>query len=98
MRNPHGVEPTQFMKKEDNDDTIKCDSNDGILFCNGQLSGSDLYIANNCNRENRCWVGNDGTIGYECHPVYKSSLFVNTNHNDECNYFTILDYEVFTHQ
>ncbi len=42
-------------------------------------------------------ISNDGTHGYECHPEYKSSLFVNTAGPDEENYFSVLDYEVYTH-
>ena len=42
-------------------------------------------------------INNDGTHGYECHPQYKKSLFVNTAGPDEENYFEILEYEVFTH-
>lgn len=40
---------------------------------------------------------NDGIHGYECHPEYKCSLFVNTAGPLEKNYCTILDYEVYTH-
>ena len=42
-------------------------------------------------------INNDGTHGYECHPQYKKSLFVNTAGPDEVNYFEISSYEVFTH-
>ena len=59
--------------------------------------GFDIFIKDNCNKENSCYIGNDGTHGYKCHPQYKSSLFVNTNEPDNKNAFTVLDYEVYTH-
>ncbi len=40
-------------------------------------------------------IHDDGTNTYECHPEYKSSLFVNTAGPDEENKFSVLDYEVF---
>ena len=42
-------------------------------------------------------INNNGTNGYECHPEYKSSLFVNTAGPDEENRFRVLDYEVYTY-
>ena len=42
------------------------------------------------------WINNNSTKGYECHPKYKSSLYVNTATPDERNYFSVLDYEVYT--
>ena len=50
----------------------------------------------NNKKKNKCFVANNGTHGYECHPQYKSSLFVNTAEADERNYFSVLDYEVYT--
>ena len=93
MKNPHGVEPTRYMKKEESEYAIYCDRSCGPVF-NHNLD--DIYIPNNCNEENRCHIGNnDGTLGYECHPEYKNSLFVNTAGPDEVNNFSVLDYEVF---
>lgn len=40
---------------------------------------------------------NDGIHGYECHPEYKFSLFVNTAGPNKENLFSVLDYEVYTH-
>ena len=41
------------------------------------------------------FIQNDGKGGYECHPEYKSSLFVNTAGPNEKNCFSVLDYEVY---
>ncbi len=56
----------------------------------------DIYITNCCNREHECSIRNDGTGGYECHPEYKSSLFVNSDGPNNRNTFSVLDYEVYT--
>ena len=82
------------MKREESEYAIECDPDYGPIF-----SGSydyDICIVNNCNGW-RCSIGNVGTFGYECHPQYKSSLFVNTGRSDKYNYFSVLDYEVYTH-
>ena len=93
LKNPHGVEPTRYMKREESYSAISCSAGHGPMF-----GGSKQYaisIDGICNEESRCSIHNDGTHGYECHPQYKSSLFVNTNGPDNKNYFTVLDYEVF---
>ena len=95
MKNPHGVEPTRFMKKKESQYAIKCDSYYGPIF--GDICNSDICIRDQCNEEDSCSIRNDGTRGYECHPQYKKSLFVNTSGPDERNSFSILDYEVYTH-
>ena len=91
LKNTHGVEPTRYMKREESEYAIECYSDYGPVF-----GKSDLHIADNCNEENSCWIDNDGTNGYECDAQYKSSLFVNTAGTDECNRFSVMDYEVFT--
>ena len=62
----------------------------------GPIFGNDIFIKDNCNREKSCSIENDGTEGYECHTIHQKSLFVNTAGPDYTNYFTVLDYEVFT--
>ena len=89
MKNPHGVEPTRFMKKKESQYAIKCDSYYGPIFFD------DINTSNGFDKSYRS-IHNDGTHAYECHPEYKSSLFVNTAGPDECNRFSVLDYEVFT--
>ncbi len=89
MKNPHGVEPTRFMKRKESDYAIKCDPDWGPIF------SGDIYIDTHCDREDSCYIYNNGTHGYECHPEYKSPLFVNTVGPDEWNRFSVLDYEVF---
>ena len=96
MKNPQGVEPTQFMKKKDSKYAIECNPYYGPVFCGNKLPV--INITSKCNKEDSCWIDNDGTIGYECHPEYKSSLFVNTKEPDRMsilNEFAVLDYEVF---
>ena len=94
MKNPHGVEPTRYIKKGDNRYSIWCYSLCGPQF-GGDWSDYDIYIGDNCNRKNSCYIDNDGTNGYECHSEYKESLFVNTAGPNERNEFSVLDYEVF---
>ena len=91
LKNPHGVEPTRFMKEENDHCAIICRTNFGPIFVD------DLVLGDNCNKENSCYITNNGTNGYECHPEHKSSLFVNTAKPDEENLFTVLDYEVYTY-
>ena len=89
LKNPHGVEPTRFMKRKGSEYAISCYSCYGPIFCD------DIHIDQYCNTENSCWIGNDGEGGYECHPIYKESLFVNTDEPNYKNYFSVLDCEVF---
>ena len=94
LKNPHGVEPARYMKKEESKETIRCNPCYGPLFC-----GNDDYnirINDMCNKSIN-EINNNGTNGYECHPIHKKSLFVNTAEPDVKNLFTVLDYEVFTH-
>ncbi len=93
MKNPHGVEPTRFMKRKESDYAIYCNPKYGPVFCSCYCY--DICIRDNCNEGKSCYSRNDGRRGYECHPQYKSSLFVNSTGPDEENYFKILDYEVF---
>ena len=95
MKNPHGVEPTRYMKRKDNNYAIECDSNYGPKF--GNSCGSDICIYSDCNKEDSCYIWNNGCYGFDCHPKYKMSLFVNTAGPDEENRFSVLDYEVYTH-
>ena len=99
MKNPHGVEPTRYMKRKESKYAIICDHGCGPIF--GNYDGSDILIRNICNKENSCFIWNNGFRGYDCHPQYKSSLYVNTNEynkKDDENkiHFSVLDYEVFT--
>ena len=93
LKNPYGVKPTQFMKKKESNKAIYCKPNSGLAFGN-EYSG--ICIADNCNEENSCFINGPSYLQYECHPEYKSSLFVNTNRPNLINSFTILDYEVYS--
>ena len=91
MKNPHRVEPTRYMKRKGSKYAIGCDYDDGPRFGNDDIS--DIYIGDYCNEEYHCSIHNNGTKGYECHPKYKSSLFVNTAGPEEKNHFSVFDYE-----
>ncbi len=93
LKNPHRVEPTRYMKRKDNNYAIECDSNYGPIF--GNKCGSDICIYSDCNKEDRCYIWNNGANGYACHSAYTSSLFVNTAGSDKKISFSVLDYEVF---
>ncbi len=89
MKNPHRVEPTRFMKREESDCAIFCCPLSGPTF------DDDIILSNQFFEENSYYIHNNGEGAYECHPEYKSSLFVNTAGPDEKNKFSILDYEVY---
>ncbi len=92
LKNPHGVEPTRFMKRAESKYVIQCYPNYGPIF-----GDDDMIIANNCSKEDSCWINNDGSNAFKCHSEYMSSLFVNINGLDNINPFSVLDYEVYTH-
>ena len=92
MKNPHGVEPTRYRKREESQEGIESHPDYGPIF-----GYWDIYINEKCNKEDCCWIDNNGNWEYECHPQHKMSLFVNTSVPDESNYFSVLDYEVYTH-
>ncbi len=96
MKNPHGVEPTRYMKRKESEYAINCDPDYGPIYC-GSDDYCDICIADNCNEENSCFIDNYGGCGYECHPQYRSLLFVNTAGPYKDNYFEVFDYEVYTH-
>ena len=80
------------MKRKESGYAIQCSPNCGPMFCG---YGDDLHISDNCNNKDS-YTHNDGR-GYDCHPVYKNSLFVNTNDSDKQNHFIVSDYEVFAY-
>ena len=80
------------MKREESDCAIGCYPKCGPLFGNKY---GDIAIISNCNEEDSCWTCGSSDLQYECHPIYKSSLFVGTGGPDQENIFAILDYEVF---
>ena len=98
MNNPHGVEPTRYMKRKGSNKAIRCCDKHGPIFgdddiCLGNIGRfMQSYGQNAIHSGSIC---NDGTRGYECHPEYKSSLFVNTYGPNEKNEFRVSDYEVF---
>ena len=93
MKNAHGVEPTRFMKKKESKTAILCNPNRGPIFGNNY---PDIIIADNCTKESSCWITSPSCFQYECHPQYKSSLYVNTSGPDHQNNFSVLDYEVYS--
>ena len=88
MKNLHGVEPTRYMKRKESEHAINCHPDHGPSF------GDDIFMPT-INYFRICFIDNDGTHSYECHPEYKSSLFVNTAGPDEKNKCSLLDYEVY---
>ena len=94
MKNAHGVEPSQYKKKKGNKTVIFSSPKYGPTF--GSIQ-PDICIANKCTNGNSCWIGPSFCLQYESHPKYKSSLFVNTSGPDNKNSFSVLDYEVYTH-
>ena len=95
LKNPHGVDPTRFMKIEGSSYVICCRPHYGPIFSDGEKSGTDILIGDDFYQERSCTIGNDGTGGYECHPQYKKSLFVNSAKSNDNNYFSVLDLEVY---
>ena len=90
LKNPYGVEPTRYMNRKTNKYAIKCQFKYGPIFGN-----NDIHISNKCNRKDSCSIDNNGEKGYECHPQYMKSLFVNTSQLKRMNRFSVLDYEVY---
>ncbi len=82
------------MKKKESKTAIRCNPCYGPLFGN---KSPDIFIADNCNGENSCWINSSSAFQYDCHPQYKSSLYVGTNEYNNINSFSVLDYEVYTH-
>ena len=93
LKNPYGVPPTRFMKKKESYQAIQCLSKYGPIFGNDH---PDICIADNCTKEDSCSINDSSYLQYECHPIYKSSLFVNTDGRNLPNRFTVLDYEVYS--
>ena len=63
MKNPHGLEPTQFMRRNDSRYSIDCYPDYGPTF------GGDICIRDQCNEGNSCYIENNGTH------VYPTKLF-----------------------
>ena len=92
LKNPHGVEPTRFMKKETSS-AIYCDFCWGPYFLDIAMKSGGVSL--NKEKKSDYYIDNNGKGSYECHPEYKSSLYVNTGGPDETNFFSLLDFEVF---
>ena len=90
LKNPHGISPTQLMKRKESQSAISCYPRYGPQFGN-----DDLLIPDHCDKKNSCSINNNGKYGFECDLIKKCCLFVNTNLPEEINYFTVLDYEVY---
>ena len=93
MKNAHGVEPTRYMKKKDSKTAIRCHPTYGPVFGNNK---GDIFIVDNCTKESSCWINPPSVFQYDCHPQYRSSLYVNTSGPDHINNFSVLDYEVYS--
>ena len=84
--------PSKLELCEKNQERVVGNEKSGPVFGS---NGYDLFIGDRCNEEDSCYINNDGTRGYECHPIWKKSLFVNTDSCEEMNCFCVIDYEVF---
>ena len=83
------------MKRKESRCGIGCYHKCGPIFGDDGFINEDICINDNCNREDSCIILNHDISGYECHPKYKRSLFVNTDKANEKNNFSVLDYEVY---
>ena len=90
LKNPHGIEPTRFKKKKTSKHAFFNDEHFGPIF-----GEKEIVISDECNKENSCEININEDSAYECHPEYKSSLFVNTNGPNEPNKFTVYDMEIY---
>ena len=81
------------MKRKESDCAIICNPIYGPIFGYDR----DICIRDNCNKNGgwTCYGNSDSS--YECNNSLKQSLFVNTAGPNEKNYFSVLDYEVYTH-
>ena len=82
------------MKRKKCPLAICCNPEWGPTF--GNILNFDIGIWGDCNIESNCFIDNCAAKAYECHPQYKSSLFVNTAGPEEKNFFSVLDLEVYT--
>ena len=57
LKNPHGVEPTRYMKRRESYYAFRCYPHYGPIFGNYYWS-YDIFINDNCNRENSCSINN----------------------------------------
>lgn len=93
LKNPHNVPPTRFLKRKESSVTTYNNS-EGPIF--GNTDDDDIHISDYHHNMNS-YINNNGKLAFECHPTYKCSLYVNTNDPDSSNYFSVLDYEVYTY-
>ena len=94
LKNPHGVPPTRYMKRRESSYSLECAAEYGPDFCN--TGYSDLLICKDRIRV-ECFIANNGTNGFECHPKYKVALFASDSQhsNEPTIYVSFLDYEVY---
>ena len=94
LKNLHEVEPTLSKKRKGSNYSIECTSNYGPDFCN--TGHNDLLIYNK-DGILTCFIANNGTNGFECHPQYKVALYASDrlDSNITSTYVTVLDYEVY---
>ena len=95
MKNPHGVEPTRFMKRKESDITLECSTENGPCF-SGEKKYSDMVIME-WNDIIGCLISNDGENGFECHPKYKVALYASdcSKSSNLLAFVPIIDYEVY---
>ena len=52
MKNPYGVEPTRYMKRDKSQCVIGYKTDNSLIF--GNIKKPDIYIYNNYNEDNSC--------------------------------------------
>ena len=90
LKNPYGVEPTRYMKKEDAKKAAECDPSSGPIFGN-----NTICIKDHCDKFAN-YIHEDPSYVIECQSQYKASLFVDTALPKQTDIFSVLDYEVYT--
>lgn len=93
LKNPNGIIPTVFKQSPYHITGITCNKNKGPIF---GRENYNLFIDDNCNLDITSYIGETNTFEYTINNDYGSSIFVNSNKPNKQNYFSILDYEIYT--
>ncbi|KAK8810535.1 hypothetical protein WA158_007110 [Blastocystis sp. Blastoise] len=93
LRNPHNIPPTVYKHRHNGIQALLYQYDHGPCFT------YSIPILNRCNRTNENRINIDGASldpMYEWDSTYLCSLYVDTAGPKEWNYFTVIEYEVFT--
>ena len=56
LKNPHGVEPTRYMKRKESEYAIECNPDCGPRF--DESDRADIRIHDKCDRVDSCYINN----------------------------------------